>query len=269
MKAALLPLASLVVFSATACQTADPRHGIDRSETQLKERNYQWTAAPEIDLVSGPAVAIRAYIESWVDAQTMGSLDYTYPGFETAVQKPSGQSDSSPLTVGLIPDADRAPLIDPVFGNNRFRISHIVTNGESRTAFLCNFRYGLAHRQDNGAFRSVASQFRDDDGIDPMLVILAKRSDTADNLPDQAGPEPAPANDVFGDWKITGFVNGFGLSGSSVAEWPTFHQDNQTCIDQAPDDPARRAFLTSGDHPRSDFPTSPPVPGWPKSGERA
>jgi hypothetical protein len=26
----------------------------------------------------------------------------------------------------------------------------------------------------------------------------------------------------------------------------------------------RRAFLTNGEHPRSDFPTSPPNPGWPE-----
>ncbi|MEH3132972.1 MAG: hypothetical protein PGN27_23700 [Mycolicibacterium neoaurum] len=266
MKATVVSIISVLTFSVAACQTADPRYGVDRPETPLKERNFQWTAAPEIDLVSGSAVAIRAYIESRVNAQTMGSLDYTYPGFENAVQKPSSQSDPSPLAVGLIPDKDRGPLTEAVFGNNRFRISRIVAEGESRTALLCNFRYGLAHRQDNGAFRSVASQFRNDDGIDPMLVVLAKRSDTAEYLPDQAGPEPAPANDVFGDWKITGFVNGFGLPGSSVAEWPTFRQDKNTCIDQAPDDPARRAFLTSGDHPRSDFPTSPPAPGWPKGG---
>ncbi|WBP96157.1 hypothetical protein O6072_08310 [Mycolicibacterium neoaurum] len=266
MKEAIVFIVSLVAFSLAACQTEEPGHGVDRSDTPLKERSFQWTAAPEINLVSGPAVAIRAYIESRVDAQTMGSLDYTYPGFENAVQTPSPQSDSSPLTVGLIPDADRAPLTDPVFGNNRFHISRIDSDGDSRTALLCNFRYGLAHRLDNGAFRSVASQFRDDDGIDPMLVVLANHSDGADDLPDQAGPEPAPASDVFGDWKITGFVNGFGFSDSSIAEWPTLQQDNQTCIDQAPDDPSRRAFLTSGDHSRSDFPTSPPVPGWPKSG---
>jgi hypothetical protein len=40
-------------------------------------------------------------------------------------------------------------------------------------------------------------------GIDTLRVRLTAPSN---ELPPQAGPAPAPAVDVFGDWKITGLL---------------------------------------------------------------
>jgi len=71
--------------------------------------------------------------------------------------------------------------------------------------------------------------------------------------------------DVFGAWKITGFLNGLRSPDPEFDKvWPTFGADTATCVEQAPDPPERRAFLIQGEHPRSDFPTSPPSPGWPE-----
>jgi hypothetical protein len=52
----------------------DDEPSIDRSSGPLSEQRYQWTASPGIDLVTGPAVPIRAYMESRMDAQTMGAF---------------------------------------------------------------------------------------------------------------------------------------------------------------------------------------------------
>lgn len=46
-------------------------------------------------------------------------------------------------------------------------------------------------------------------------------------------------------------------------QWPAEVADVQACVDKAPDSVQRRLFLLSGAHPRSDFPTQPPYPGWP------
>lgn len=49
-------------------------------------------------------------------------------------------------------------------------------------------------------------------------------------------------------------------------EWPAELADATTCVDKAPDPVERRLYLLNGAHPRSDFPTLPPYPGWPAAG---
>jgi hypothetical protein len=87
-----------------------------------------------------------------------------------------------------------------------------------------------------------------DQGINTLRVRLA----------------PAPAVDVFGDWNITGpLIDSGRLHSDFPKVWPTHEADLATCIEKAPDPPERRAFLKISEHPRTDFPTSAPSPGWP------
>jgi hypothetical protein len=81
----------------------------------------------------------------------------------------------------------------------------LTRSGQTVTATLCNYRYGLAHEQDNGTFVSVLNKAVNDQGIDTLRVRLTAPVNESNNaLPPQAGPAPAPAVGVFGDWKITG-----------------------------------------------------------------
>ena len=243
----------------------EPR--IDRSSGPLSDERYQWTASPGIDLLTGPAVPIRAYIESWLDAQTMGSLDYAYPGFDRTVAARPTDGRLDMLTGNLRPDEDGSPSETVRVGNNRFRIQSISRSGQKVTAILCHYRYRLALEEENGKFVSVAHNAVHDDGIEAMLVMLNVPVNEQSNLPPQAGPAPAPVVDVFGDWKITGFLNGFRSPDPEFDNiWPTFDEDTAKCVAEAPDPPERRAFLIQGEHPRSDFPNSPPSPGWPEGG---
>lgn len=252
----------------TSCHLlADDEPRVDRSSGPLGDERYQWTASPGIDLLTGPAVPIRAFMESRLDAQTMGSLDYAYPGFDRAVAAPPADGSHDMLTSNLRPDVGRPPSSRVRVGNNRFRIQSITRSGNALAAILCNYRYGLALEQANGTFVSVVHNAVHDDGIDALLLMLTAPSDESSNpLPPQGGPAPAPAVDVFGGWKISGFLNGIRSPDPEFDKvWPTFDADTATCAELAPDPQERRAFLSEGDHPRSDFPTSPPSPGWPES----
>jgi hypothetical protein len=81
----------------------------------------------------------------------------------------------------------------------------LTRSGQTVTATLCNYRYGLAHEQENGRFVSVLNKAVNDQGIDTLRVRFTAPANESNNaLPPQAGPAPAPAVGVFGDWKITG-----------------------------------------------------------------
>jgi hypothetical protein len=178
----------------------------------------------------------------------------------------SADGDQDLFGSNLRPDEDTGPVSRAAVGNNRFLIQSLTRSGQTVTATLCNYRYGLAHEQENGTFVSVLNKAVNDQGIDPLRVRLTAPADESNNaLPPQAGPAPAPAVDVFGDWKITGLLTDFGrLHPDFPKVWPTYEADLATCIEKTPDPPERRAFLKNGDRPRTDFPTSAPSPGWPK-----
>jgi hypothetical protein len=260
----LLATAAIAVSTA-ACTSGGDEPRIDRSTGQLADESYQWSADPGIDLLSGPAVPVRAFLESRLDTQTMHNLDYAYPGFDRAVAQSEDGNDI--FTRNLRPDVSRGSASDAVrIGNNKFRIGSMTRDGDTITAVVCNCRYGLALEQENGAFVSVAHDNVANDGIDALQIRMTAAADESKNaLPRQEGPAVAPAVDVFGDWKITGFLTLYGGPDPAYAQaWPNQDADLARCVADAPDPLDRRAFLSSGQHPRSDFPTSPPTPGWPE-----
>lgn len=255
-----MPLAACSVFAGEPPKA-------DRSSGPLAAQSFQWSAAAGIELATGPAVPIRAYMESRMDAQTMGSLEYVYPGFTRAVTKPADDGHDL-LTSNLWPDDDRGPVDNPPVGDNLLLIQSIDQAGATTTATLCNFRYRMALENENGSFSSVAGTFVHDDGIDALRVVVTAPAGTSDSLPSQSGQAVAPTDDVFGDWKITGLLTSwFTADPQFTTAWPTFESDLAKCVADAPDSPERRAFLIKGEHPRGDFPTSPPSPGWPEAAE--
>jgi hypothetical protein len=255
-----------LALQVSACRSSEgDGASVDRSSGPLAEQSFQWSAGPSIDLATGSSVPIRAYIESGLDAQTMGDLRYAYPGFDQAVPTAGDGDSQDVLKNNLRPDDDRGPVNNPAVGNNLFFIQDIVQVEGTVTATLCNYRYRVALKNKNGSFSSVAGTFVNDDGIDAMRLLLTAPPQPGDSLPPQTGSAAAPADDVFGGWQISGFLTSWVSSHSEfAAAWPTYDADLAKCVAEAPDPPDRRAFLTNGEHPRSDFPTSPPNPGWPE-----
>jgi hypothetical protein len=112
-------IALTLMTPLTTCNDGEPR--IDRSSGPLAEQRFQWIAGRGIDLLSGPAVPIRAYIEARSDVDTMGNIDYAYPGFEQAVAADSVDGDQQIFVRNLRPDA-RDPVDKAPVGNDRFHV---------------------------------------------------------------------------------------------------------------------------------------------------
>jgi hypothetical protein len=254
---------SLVLIGCHRPDSADP--AIHRWDGLVSDLRVQWDAEPGIDLLEGLAVPVRAYLESRLLAQYTGQLNQTYPGFTRAV--PSNEPGESPN----ISARDRRPslenpLTSPVVGNSRFHIQRVESSGHDIAVDVCNYVYGMAEKQTNGKYLPFVDfgpvETR---GIITMRILLsAPPNDSATALAPQTGPASAPTNDVFGDWQIVGFLVATGSQGAT-GQWPRADADRAACINNAPDPLQRRTFLVTGEHPRSDFPTSPPSPGWPAS----
>jgi hypothetical protein len=141
------------------------------------------------------------------------------------------------------------------------------------TAIVCGYDYAVAERGDDGNFtstaQSAASRGLASPGVGVTQIKMRKPTEqSGPGLPPQKGPQPAPVDNVFGGWNVTGFLNGFAVALPGFdQEWPTFEADTNECVTRAPNDEPHRAFLINGSHPRADFPTAVADPGWPASGK--
>jgi len=235
----------------------------------LAEDRVVWSAEPGIDLLTGPAVVVRAYMESVSLAEFEGDIGYVYPGFTRAVapNAPEGQPDS---TRDRWPNTEH-PRRDRIVGTGRYHILRIDTAGRQVTAVVCGYGYGEALDLGNGAYGWKSNLTATDlaSGIALRWVAMTAPAETpTPPLPPQKGPAPAPVDDVFGGWQVNGYITADPAMKRNLnpAEWPSEVADGQACVDKAPDPVDRRLYLLNGVHPRSDFPTLPPYPGWPAAG---
>lgn len=235
---------------------------LDRWGGLLYELRVRWDAAPGIDLLGGPAVPLRAYLESRFLLENTGKSEYAYPGFDHAVQP--NESAESP-NIGA---RNRVPTLDypataPLVGTSRYYIQGIEQSGRTVTISVCNYVYGVAKKQPDGSLRTLIDFGPvEGRGVVGMRVTLKSPQSTSP-LPPQSGSAAAPNDDVFGGWHIDGFL---AATSSYVApQWPTFESDRDTCVREAPDSAEHRRFLVTKAHDRADFPTEPPAPGWPAS----
>ncbi|MEU9806493.1 hypothetical protein [Mycobacterium sp. NPDC050853] len=249
------------VLSAGCHFSADGESQIQRWGGLFSEVRDQWSAEPGIELTTGPVVSVRAYIESTFLAAAMGNLDYAYPGFTEAV---APNDTTGALGANTRRPALDIPLKSALVGNYRLHVLSVQHSGRDVAATVCTYSYRVAKEQDNGTFKSVQSGIGESRGIYVERVMLvAPAGDVVQPSP-QAGFGSAPSNNVFGGWRITANLEFFHARQPGFETlWPTYDADNQACIDKAPDLPQRRAFLIDGEHPRSEFPTAPPDPGWP------
>jgi hypothetical protein len=248
-------LASILVAGCHLFGSGEPK--TERWGGFLQDLRYEWDAEPGIDVTTGAIVPVRAYVESRRLAQSMGNMDYVYPGFTSAVP-PDDPRDHG---WGLQPNVNH-PLDEALVGNGRYHILSVSRTGNALTVTMCNYDYSIAVQQADGRLHSVAADTdHQPKGINAERMTLTAPSAPPSTTP-QAGPSPAPSDDVFGGWRITGYLFTPAQPGLET-QWPTYDADLAECVEKAPDSPERRAYLVNGAHPRSDFPTSPPSPGWP------
>jgi hypothetical protein len=266
MMAAIRKCITLILLASSVVAGCTRQHGseesIQRWTGDLADARVQWSAEPGIELVTGVAVPVRAYLESRLLAQYVGKLDQTYPGFARAVP-PNEQKDSPNISARDRQPPLEYPLDAPLFGNIGYHIQAVERSGRDVTVTVCNFNYAVAEQHDGKFVAFVTGGPIESRGVNTFRVLLTAPADEwTSALAPQVGPANSPENDVFGEWQVTGFLVATGTE-YVKSHWPNFEADRSACVTKAPDPLERRAFLLNGEHPRSDFPTSPPSPGWP------
>lgn len=261
-------IVSVLALLTTSCNGSTPGQPVTAQPPQpwtgrMADVRAVWSAQPGIDLENGPAVVVRAYVESYTLAMAMGDMAVVYPGFTRAVIPK--EIDTSRKTVPSNPWPEIHPIdgYPPIVGTDNYRILRIDRADTQAAAVICNYYYTFGVRLEDGGYGRPDGP--DLGGVHVRRISMTDESSSGDRLPPQHGPASAPVTDVFGEWRITG--NWLFLEGEPAArtatEWPTVESDQQACNDQAPDPLERRRFLSRHSHPRSDYPTLAPSPGWP------
>lgn len=244
---------------ATASVACAGSGGIERWQGLLEDLRFQWSAEAGVDLLGGPAVPVRAFVESFFLSQYAADLAYAYDGFDRAVP------DTGSGLWATRPALD-VPLNTRLVGDDRYHIRAIEHVGDDVTATICDYRYRVASQTDGTSYRSVAQTGETNArGIYVMKVGLTRPPSPSDRLPPQSGPNPSPSTDVFGEWRVHGMLDFVSKEKDGfAAAWPTYESDLKTCIEKAPDPASVRASIIDGTHSREFFPTAPASPGWPE-----
>lgn len=252
----------------------------------LNEFRFHWTAAPGIDLATGPAVLVRAYNESWEMANMTFDIENVYPGFtrSTPENQPASGNYSTEL-IGIRPLWVYARSEPPEgvehFGFNANHLLELAPLDDGYSAIVCtgwysNFIKSGAHPD---AYISASSR-ETADGVTPQSTgpgsgVSVRRIDFTQHDPripanaptpvtsPQRGPAPAPQIDVFGNWFVSASsTSGWGpLSGLNVKDFPTPDLVKR-CSDSMPENESDRIAMMTG------YKEQPPshgeaVPGWP------
>lgn len=261
---------------------------------KLNGLRFRWTAAPNLDLLTGTAIPIRAYLESYRVGFMTKTIATTYPGFQRAVPEIPTPNDDTAASVkwGNLPFELQSirpfvwnsyPTRDnfgdgPFFGNEYFHILDISEISNGYRTYVCDGTYGIFHPAVDhpGKYASIADYPTgnhsdiakiEDATLNVWRIEFSKKTPTSGMQTPQKGPNPAPIGDVFGDWHIDGASTGnfWGPAGSSPSpQAPDYLQRLQQCGNAMPDNAAVRAKLLTSvldSPPKAD----PAVPGWPDS----
>lgn len=225
----LLSVLSVAILLLTGCgqerrpstPSREGRQASNWPET-LNNFRFQWSAEPGVDLARGHAVPLRAYMESWlVVSYTAGNTDNSYLGYKRATLPPvptgSTAFNALPMQQQMIrvfEDGDSAPG-EQIVGNEELSILSLEPIPLGFRAVVCESTFGVYRKTAAGFAPLRKAGVTSPDRADPknMTVWRVEFSDrdprmTAQPPPTptepQTGPLPAPLNDVFGPWFVTG-----------------------------------------------------------------
>jgi hypothetical protein len=256
--------------------------------SEANDFRFHWSAAPEIDIATGPAVAVRAYLESMrLAAFAGGDQSVAYPGFMRATPQNTApatkggelfQLDSIRPKTRAEYEANGLEYVErQVYGYQPTYILNLQPQGDGYRATVCLGAYSVYRTADDDHskyFSTIADPetgqltYGDRQNVEIWRIELTDKDPrvgytaaTPTSAP-QRGPLPAPVEDVFGRWFITG-SSGTGHWGP-VGESERFDtpEVRQQCEDAMPDDAAARMAMATGFH-ESPPPHGDPIPGWP------
>lgn len=216
-------LATAMGLTGCADAAAPPEPKFANWPAALDDFRFRWAAEPGIDLVSGPAVPLRAYLESyriWNLTQDPGNV---YPGFNRVVPdalppKSNSSTRNELVDIRPLPEAELFGPPGPFFGNEYFHILELTPTEDGYRAYVCDgmydiFREGSKEGDKRGKYVSVIDYdartlLGDIGGLKVWRVELTDGPPLAGApavaTAAQRGTKPAPVDDVFGPWQITG-----------------------------------------------------------------
>jgi len=264
--------------------SASPPH-FQNYPPEANEFRFHWSAAPGIDLDKGPAVAVRAYVESMRLAEFAGGdPSAVYPGFMGATPENIELATGDDLyeheyvrpETKAQYEADGLKVVErQIYGYQPTYIMNVVPRGDSLWATVCVGAYSvyLTNDPDHNKFVSIVAN--PDTGkpfqngrseIHIWRVELTDRNRAVDapaaRIVRQVGPLPAPVDDVFGSWFITGSSNTGDWGSPRNVEYYDTPEVRAQCEAAMPDDAAARMAMASGFH-SAPPPHGDAVPGWP------
>jgi hypothetical protein len=280
--AALLMLPAAACGSSGDAAESPPEPTFANWPETLDGFRFRWAAEPGIDLLSGPAVPLRAYLESHRLGDLTSNPDSAYPGFKRAVPpvgKPIDQPSSTlPFQLWSIQPATDPALVylqpTQFYGNEYFHILDLkpIDSGGYR-AYICDGLYNVFHEgTDSHEFLPIYKPDKDVFAVEVWRVELTDTPPTPPGAPPaaagpQQGRNPAPMADVFGPWRITGASpnTSWGATDGSDPEAgadPATSQLRERCRNLMPHNAAQRQAIYSS---RLDTPpvAEPAAPGWP------
>lgn len=272
----------LLMVGLAGCRSDEqPEQAFANWPEALADFRFRWAAEPGIDLVTGPAVPLRAYVESYRVAQFTADFGAAYPGFDRAVppaSTPPFSSSTPAQLVSIRPVLDAEPFgpAGAFYGNEYFHVLELTQIENGYRAYVCDGLYKIFREgQQHETFESVVGYegrtgLNDVDGLKVWRVEFTDTpvdpNDPAMVSTAQNGPNPAPVDDVFGPWRITGagdYQWGTPITREFTADQTVDGERRLSkCADRMPANRERReAYFSSAlDTPPT---TDPAEPGWP------
>jgi hypothetical protein len=266
--------------SPTTDSSSEPSQLFPNWPPWFNDWRFHWTSERGIDVTIGPAMVVRAYLESYAVAQATFNADNVYPGFNRAT--PENQPREGNFLWQLVnirpmghPFTATPKEAQPHFGYKSFHFLELTPAGAGYRAIVCSGNFGnfIASGTRPGKFVSVdvsdktgEPYARGSSGVSAHQIELTQHdprvgpNPAAPQTVPQRGPLPAPDQDVFGNWFITG---------ASLDRWGLFKDPRsfspdleQRCEAAMPVPETERLAIMNG------FKDKPPphgeaIPGWP------
>jgi hypothetical protein len=287
-----LALAAAVAVATCSCGNGDNQAGRPSATNDaanwppiLANFRFHWSADPGIDLLTGPAVPIRAYIESYYIAASTLSMDDAYPGFIRATPENDALDGHYLAQLARIRPLNgvTSPSTEALarFGYMPIHILQIDPIGDGLRAIVCQGTYATyvksSVQPDKYVSASAEPKSGQVTGTDPGVVVhrieLTDQDPRTAEAPSgtgsvlQRGPSPAPHDDVFGKWFFTGSSSSYWgpIDAPAPESFPTPELREQ-CGDRLPEPESKRMEMMTGfkDEPA---PSGIPEPGWPAKPE--
>ncbi|AII09457.1 hypothetical protein EP51_34380 [Rhodococcus opacus] len=251
MRAQMSTVLVAVVVSVSACGTDEAKTPMDNPESVVAgysvpenvDYNVRWSADPGIDLLTRPAIVVRAYMESYYLAIHGHALSAGYPGFATATSQQRDRVDF---------DHSNDPELEQLVGTQFEHLLALTPTEDGWVATVCSGNYTVMADKGGRYFNLTGPSLQAET---VRMVAPQQTQSVASERIVAEGAERAPSADVFAGWTISEHV-------------PAARDQNAyaECDSRMPD--ARDARPQKANLPHdTPYPTLAPYPGWPRYDE--